>query len=136
MQARDALTLRLEHDPDVELLGPPADLVERVGGLHDGHVAGVPTGALEEAASGSIVAEGAHDLEERVADRVERVAQAEVGHPGISPDVRQVELVLDRGAGGGEVRRRDDDLTQAHGSRVFAEPQRQASYGTSTSSRA
>ncbi len=120
MQPHDALTVRLEDDPDVEVLGSPTDLVERVGGLHDGHVAGVPTGALEEAASGSTVAEGAYDLEERVADRVERIAQAEVGHTRISPDVRQEELVLDRGPGGGEVRRRDDDLTQAHGSRVFA----------------
>ena len=73
------------------LADPPAR-GRRVVELEDRHVAAVAAAAFELAPGGRARAGGGDDLDEAVAERVDRVAQSELGHAGVGEGLAEAEL--------------------------------------------
>ena len=81
--------------------------------LRDDHVAAVAAAALEIAPAGGLLAGGRHHLEQLVADREQRVFEAEAADPGVAEahlDAEHVDQLLFHGC---ELLGHQRDLAQA-----------------------
>jgi hypothetical protein len=87
----DLLQRDLEHLANAAL-GRPRAGRRQIENLEHQHVAAVAAAPLEQAAGGGAAPDGRDDLEERVAQREHRVAQAEPIHTGIYERLAQPEL--------------------------------------------
>ncbi len=107
MHGRDVVERHLEDNADAELRDP-APRGREIVDLHDHHVAAVAAAALEEPTGGRVLRDRRDDLEKRVADGHDGVAQAERGDVGIAEGDLDAE---DRGAVG------DDGIERARDER-------------------
>jgi hypothetical protein len=108
----DVVEVEAPDGADAERAHPLARGLQVVELEHD-HVAAVAAAALEVPAGGRPVLLRRDDLDERVAERHHRVAQAEVRDAGIVERVAEAELLAQRARDGVEVTGDEDGLTEA-----------------------
>ena len=83
--------------------------------LQDHHVAAVAAALFEEPAGGRALLLRRHHFEESLANREDRVLQAELAHARIIIGVVEAEDGADVRLAGGEVAADEGDLAKAHG---------------------
>jgi hypothetical protein len=108
---RDVVEVNAPDLPDAER-GRTRAGAGQVVELEHGHVRAVAA-AVEEAARRRVVSRGRDHLDERVAERHDRVAKPEVVDVGIGVRVAQRQGAAEVGDGGVEVAGRDHGLTKA-----------------------
>ena len=109
---RDAAELWLASN--IEAYENDEPLALRIVGLQQDHVAPVATPAVEVSLGGRAGLLRNDHLEDAVTDRIETVAQAEVGQTGIPVADLEAELVTDRVLDRTELTRDEGDLSKSH----------------------